>query len=151
VLKFESQPILDEMVPGNGGQGSLPTSLSSQITPTSQNAIPKLKLDVNVKIPGGGHGGNQSQQKKGLLLKNLEKLARYQSLPEEALNNEASSSRTTNKKTQKTGKHRNQPDLHRREKNKSAEKLKKSAGAESNINISRSKGSGARGQNQPAT
>ena len=60
VLKFENQPVLDEKVPGNGGQGSLPTSLSSQITPKSQNAIPKLKLDVNVKVPGPGQGGNQS-------------------------------------------------------------------------------------------
>ena len=103
-----------------------------------------------IKNSALGYGGSL-QQKKGLALKNMEKLARYQSLPEEGLNNEASSSRTTIKKTHKTGKHRNQADLQRREKNKSAEKLKKSAGAESNINVSRSKGSGARGQNQQAT
>ena len=94
-----------------------------------------------------GYGGNL-HQKKGLSLKNMEKLARYQSMPEEAMN-EASSARTTNKKgAHKTGKLRNPADVPLREKNKSAEKLKKNAGGDNNANASRGKGSGARAQNQ---
>ena len=93
-----------------------------------------------------GHGGNL-HQKKGLALKNLEKLARYQSMPEDAIN-DASSARTTNKKGAQKGKPRNAGDVPLREKNKSAEKLKKSAGADSSVNASRGKGSGTRPQNQ---
>lgn len=94
-----------------------------------------------------GYGGNL-HQKKGLALKNMEKLARYQSMPEDAIN-DASSARTTNKKgALKAGKLRNPADMPLREKNKSAEKLKKSTGADNNANASRGKGSGARPQNQ---
>lgn len=72
-------------------------------------------------------------------------------MPEDAIN-DASSARTTNKKgTQKVSKLRNPADMPLREKNKSAEKLKKSAGADNNINASRGRGSGARPQNQQMT
>lgn len=69
-------------------------------------------------------------------------------MPEDTQANEAASSRTTNQKTQKTIKlYKNAGELHRREKNKSAEKLKKTTGGVDGnnlINVSRSKGSNAR-------
>lgn len=90
-----------------------------------------------------GYGGH-TNQKKGLALNNIDKLARYQSMPDDAMN-EISSARTTNKKAlNKMTKLKSQNELPVREKNKSAEKLKKNVVGENFLIPSRGKGSGAR-------